>query len=123
DHAFWLVFSDDFVDCAVVGYVELFDFRAGAQVVLEKVGLAAVLGGGGDHVLASGEEGARGVQADEDHAADQQRSGGHGGQSRTATISHCTSMSPGRFHNRVCRAGRSWPSGNIFSHSALMCSR
>ncbi len=42
---------------------------------------------------------------------------------RTARNSHWTSIPRCRSSEKVCRAGRSCSSGNIFSHSWLMCSR
>src|SRR4029450_12183487 len=92
--ALGLVLVDDVFDLLGVGYVELFAQGAGAQGGLKEVWLAAVLVVGDDDVLAGVEEGARGVQADEAHAADEQRS----------LVAHGLWLSRERRRSRTARA-------------------
>ena len=68
---------DDLGDAGAIQDIELLNFGALADVRLKKVRLAAILVVGQHDVLTRIEEAARGVQADEAHATDQQRWSSH----------------------------------------------
>jgi hypothetical protein len=72
-HRIHVIRANDALNSRGVGDVELLDEAALADLVLEKVGLAAVRVIRDDHILAGIEKTSGGVEPDEAHPTDEQR--------------------------------------------------